>query len=41
MLVKRLLPFKFLTGVLMIVMAGVLLATSQAYPSLNGTSQTR
>jgi hypothetical protein len=41
MLVKKLLPFKFLTAVLETVMAGVLLATSQAYPTLNNTSQTR
>ena len=41
MLVKKLVPFKFLTGVLEIVIAGVLLSTSQIYPTLNGTTQTR
>jgi hypothetical protein len=41
MLVKKLVPFKFLAAALEIVMAGVLLSTGQAYPTLNGTSQSR
>lgn len=41
MLVKRLVPFKFLTAILEIVIAGVLLSTSQAYPTLNNTSNAR
>ena len=41
MLVKKLVPFKFLTAVLEIVVAGVLLSTSSIYPTVTGTSQTR
>lgn len=41
MLVKRLVPFKFLTAILEIVIAGVLLSTSQVYPTLNNTSSAR
>ena len=41
MLVKKLVPFKFLTAALEIAIAGVLLSTNQIYPTLNGTSQTR
>jgi hypothetical protein len=38
MLVKKLVPLKFLAAALEIVMAGVLLSTAKAYPTLNGTS---
>jgi hypothetical protein len=38
MLVKKLVPFKFLSGVLEIAIAGVLLSTNKVYPTLNGTS---
>lgn len=41
MLVKKLVPFKFLTAMLEIVVAGVLLSTSQAYPTLSNTSSAR
>lgn len=41
MLVKKLIPFKFLVGMLEIVVVGVLLATSQIYPTSNGTSSSR
>jgi hypothetical protein len=41
MLVKKIVPFKFLGAALEIVMAGVLLSTSSIYPTLNGTSQSR
>jgi hypothetical protein len=41
MLVKKLVPFKFLASALEIAMAGVLLSTASAYPSLNGTTQSR
>ncbi len=41
MLVKKLIPFKFLAAILEIVLAGVLLSTSQIYPTLNGTNKTR
>lgn len=41
MLVKKLVPFKFLAGVLEIVLAGVLLSTSKIYPTLNNTTESR
>lgn len=41
MLVKKLVPLKFLAGALEIVMSGVLLSTSQVYPTINGTSTSR
>lgn len=41
MIVKKLVPFKFLAAVLEVVVTGVLLSTSQIYPTLNGTSQGR
>ena len=41
MLVKKLVPFKFLTAILEIVVSGVLLSTNSIYPTITGTSQTR
>lgn len=41
MLVKKLIPAKFLAGTLEIVMAAVLLATASVYPTLNNTSVAR
>jgi len=41
MLVKKLIPFKFLAAMLEVVVVGVLLATAQVYPTSNGTSSSR
>ena len=41
MLVKKLIPFKFLTAMLEIVVVSVLLSTSEVYPTKNGTSSSR
>jgi hypothetical protein len=41
MLVKRLIPFKFLTAVIGIAIAGVLASTKSIYPTLNNTSDGR
>jgi hypothetical protein len=40
MLVKKLVPFKFLTAMLEIVVAGVLLSTRQIYSTISGISET-
>lgn len=41
MLVKRLVPFKFLTAILEIAVAGVLVSTKSIYPTINGTTEGR
>ena len=41
MLVKKLIPFKFIGLMIEIILAGLLLATKSAYTTANNTSESR
>ena len=41
MLVRKLIPFKFLTGMVVLVLSGLAMATASAHSSDNGSAQSR
>ena len=41
MLVHKLIPFKFLTGMVVLVLSGLAMATASAHSSGNGSAQSR